>query len=53
MSKTDRLQSLHNQCAHLDKIERVVSERLNEHLIKNSMFDHSQRTEINILQKLF
>ena len=31
-------------------IEKVVSGRLNEHLIKNSMFD--RRTEINILQKL-
>ena len=34
-------------------IEKVVSGRLNEHLIKNSMFIRcSRRTEINILQKL-
>ena len=33
-------------------IEKVISGRLNEHLMKNSMFDPLQ-SEINILQKLF
>ena len=38
-------------------IEKVISGRLNEHLINNSLSDqravYSQRTEINILQKQF